>query len=317
MTSSGWIRLLSWVFYSALVIFGVIYLQGLDWQGIGELELNWWPLLAATGLAITARLMFAELWLYFLMRLRGVDSKPFGARLRADLLLVYAKSWLGRYIPGAVTWLAGKVVFAARLGISKGSLAISSVLEIGLQILTVLSSGLVLVLLDDRANQLSGGLGWTLAVGAALGFLMLLPPIFTRVINLGLKLAKRGELSADLTPWPSTLAVGVLGFLGTALVSGLALFFVALSLDPTISTRDLLFILGASNLASALGMLAVFAPAGLGVRDGLQLAALLFVTEPATAVMITLLMRLASIVWDLLFLGLAFGWRAVAVRLGR
>jgi uncharacterized membrane protein YbhN (UPF0104 family) len=64
-------------------------------------------------------------------------------------------------------------------------------------------------------------------------------------------------------------------------------------------------------------MLAVFAPAGLGVRDGLQLAALLFVTEPATAVMITLLMRLASIVWDLLFLGLAFGWRAVAVRLER
>ena len=71
-----------------------------------------------------------------------------------------------------------------------------------------------------------------------------------------------------------------------------------------------MFVLAASNLASAVSMVAVFAPAGVGVREAIQIAALLFVMSPEQAVAATLLMRLLSIAWDGLFLVLARSLKA-------
>lgn len=311
MSSKGLLRAFTVVFYAALLVFGAIYLQSLDWRTLSRLTLDPGWMLIATGFALLARYIFGGLWIYFLHQMQrdgergarqpGVAGHE-GARVAfSQLMLVYAQAWFGRYIPGAVTWLAGKVLLAAKLGISKRRLAVSSFFEIALQLLTVLSSGLLLLLLDDRASQLGAGMGWLLAAAVAVGVVALLPPVFGKLIQAAAKLANRGPIAAELVPRAGTLGVGVLGFFASSLVSGLALFFVALSIDPTIDTGDLLFIVGASNLASAISMMAVFAPAGIGVRDGLQLAALLFVTDPATAVVITVVMRLASVLWDLLF----------------
>ena len=83
-------------------------------------------------------------------------------------------------------------------------------------------------------------------------------------------------------------------FVVSSLLSGLALYFVALSVAPELGISDLMFVLAASNLASAVSMVAVFAPAGVGVREAIQIAALLFVMSPEQAVAATLLMRLLS-----------------------
>ena len=311
MSKKGLLRSFTVVFYAALLVFGWLYLQSLDWRTLSRLTLHPGWVLIATGFALVARYIFGGLWIYFLHQMqrageRGAKQRGLaghdGARISfSQLMLVYAQAWFGRYIPGAVTWLAGKVLLAAKLGISKRRLAVSSFFEIALQLLTVLSSGLLLLLLDDRASQLGAGMGWLLATAVVVGVVALLPPVFGKLIQAAAKLAKRGPIAAELVPSAGTLGVGVLGFFASSLVSGLALFFVALSIDPKIDTGDLLFIVGASNLASAISMMAVFAPAGLGVRDGLQLAALLFVTDPATAVVITVVMRLGSVLWDLLF----------------
>jgi uncharacterized membrane protein YbhN (UPF0104 family) len=58
-------------------------------------------------------------------------------------------------------------------------------------------------------------------------------------------------------------------------------------------------------------MLAVFAPAGLGVRETVQLTMLLLVMPPETALVATVLMRLWSIVMDALFLALALLFRRI------
>jgi len=60
-----------------------------------------------------------------------------------------------------------------------------------------------------------------------------------------------------------------------------------------------------------LSMLAVFAPAGLGVREGIQLTMLLLVMSPEQALVATVLMRVWSIVTDALFAALAAGARAL------
>jgi glycosyltransferase 2 family protein len=58
-------------------------------------------------------------------------------------------------------------------------------------------------------------------------------------------------------------------------------------------------------------MLAVFAPAGLGVREGVQLTMLLLVMSPEQALVATVLMRLWSIVMDALFATVAWLVRRV------
>lgn len=307
----NWLRAFTVVFYLALGIFATLYLQTIDWSGLSTVEFNLGWLALATGFALLARYIFGGLWIFFLHRMQTAEERGVGHRGVAghagasvpwsQLMLIYSQAWLGRYIPGAVTWVAGKVLLASRLGISKRRLAVSSFFEIALQLLTVMSSGLLLLLIDDRAGQLGAGFGWLLGAAVAVGLVALLPPVFGRLMRLAARLARREAIAPELVPNAGTLGVGVLGFIASSLVSGLALFFVALSIDPDISLADLIFVVGASNLASAISMLAVFAPAGLGVRDGLQLAALLFVTDPATAVLITVVMRLASIAWDGLF----------------
>ena len=96
----------------------------------------------------------------------------------------------------------------------------------------------------------------------------------------------------------------------SSIISGLAFYFVALAVSPELSVNELLFVLAASNLASAVSMVAVFAPAGVGVREAIQIAALLFVMSPEQALAATLLMRLLSILWDGLFLGITKALKA-------
>jgi uncharacterized membrane protein YbhN (UPF0104 family) len=59
-------------------------------------------------------------------------------------------------------------------------------------------------------------------------------------------------------------------------------------------------------------MLAVFAPAGLGVRETVQLTMLLLVMPAEAALVATVLMRLWSILMDALFLAAALSARRFA-----
>jgi uncharacterized membrane protein YbhN (UPF0104 family) len=57
-------------------------------------------------------------------------------------------------------------------------------------------------------------------------------------------------------------------------------------------------------------MVAVFAPAGVGVREGVLIAGLALIIDPSIALLATLLMRVMSIIWDGLFFGIAKGLQA-------
>jgi uncharacterized membrane protein YbhN (UPF0104 family) len=288
-------------FYAMVLLFLGIYASNLDWQTLTSINLNWGLLGVATGLGLATRFWFARIWIYFLTQSGAEVSKP----LRKELYEVYAKSWLGRYIPGSVAWVAGKVYFASKLGISKSRLAISSFIEAVLQIVTVLLTASLLLVFDPRSYQLAGSWIWLLLGFAILGLLAVLPPVLKRYAGKTYELFKKAELDQNLIPSNRTLLNGIGLFVISSLLSGLALFFVAWAVDPNLGLEELLFVLAASNLASAVSMVAVFAPAGVGVREAIQIAALLFVMTPEQALAATLMMRVLSIGWDGLFLLLA------------
>lgn len=283
-------------FYAIAFVFLVIYAQSLDLASIGSIRINFGYLLIATLIGIGTRFLFARIWLFFL-----AQSGDVPIAIRPELYLVYAKSWLGRYIPGSVTWVVGKVVFAARLGISKSRLAVSSFFEAMLQLLTILLTATILLLLDSRTFEFAGSWIWLLLAAAVVGLVLVLPPVFRSWAALAFRLIRKQQLDQSLVLPTRPLLQGFALFLVSSLLSGLALFFVALSVVPQLGFGDLLFILAASNLASAISMVAVFAPAGIGVREAVQIAGLSVVMPVEQALVVALSMRVVSLVWDLAF----------------
>ena len=301
-----WGRAIPIAFYLLIAVFAYFYLTSIDWAALSSMAINWWFMGAATVASIAVRYWFAGIWMFLLTRL-GADLTG----QRGALFLVYAKSWLGRYIPGGATWILGKIYFATKLGISKAKLGISSFLEGALQIIVVLISAAIMLASDSRIATLGASWIWLLWLGAGVGLIAVFPPVFNRVLSFGFKLVRKVELDREHLPSTPTIGLGILSFLVSSILSGLSFFFVAAAVDPTLGWGDLLFVVGASNLASALSMIAVFAPAGLGVREGIQLAMLLLVMSPEQALVATVLMRVWSIVMDAVFAGVAWTTRRI------
>ncbi len=288
-------------FYALVALFLVLYARTIDWESFWSIEIHWGYLALATALGLITRFWFARIWIFFLSN----SGASLDKKTTRELYVVYARSWLGRYIPGSVAWVIGKVYFASKLGISKMRLAVSSYIEAVLQIVTVLLSATILLLFDPRSYELAGNWIWIILAVAVAGFIAVIPPVMRGYAGKAYQLIRGKTLEAELIPSNKVLAKGVGFFVVSSLLSGLALFFVALAVVPEIGFGEVLFVLAASNLASAVSMVAVFAPAGIGVREAIQVAALLVLMEPEQALATALLMRVMSIAWDGQFLLLA------------
>ena len=90
-----------------------------------------------------------------------------------------------------------------------------------------------------------------------------------------------------------------------ALINGLSLFFITKTVYPQLPYDNALFVIGASSLAASASMLAIFAPSGLGVREGIQLVLFGLIMPKEFALAATVFARLWSIVIDFVFFGLS------------
>ena len=95
-------------------------------------------------------------------------------------------------------------------------------------------------------------------------------------------------------------------YLVGALISGTSYSLVALSVYPDLPLNNMLYIIGAVSVSAAISLLAVFAPGGLGVREATLILLLAPIMPPAIAFVLVVLLRLWSIVVDLLFLAIAW-----------
>jgi uncharacterized membrane protein YbhN (UPF0104 family) len=295
------LKAVPWVFYAAVAVFASFYLKSINWAALNSVSVNWGWMAAATAASIAVRFWFARIWMFLL---RSLNADLTGNE--AELYLVYAKSWLGRYVPGGATWILGKIYFATKLGISKAKLGISSFLEGALQIIVVIISAALMLAIDPHVQSLGRTWVWLLLAAAIAGLVVVYPPVFNRVIRFGYSKVRKQDLAHEHLPDTKTIGKGIGAFAVSSVLSGLSFYFVAAAVDPNLNSSSLAFIIGASNLASALSMLAVFAPAGLGVREGIQLAMLLLVMPAEQALVATVLMRVWSIVMDALFAAIAW-----------
>lgn len=297
-------RTAHWVqigFTVLVVVFVGLYLVRIDWQQLRGLHFAPLPLLGATVLALVFRYWGAGVWLHLLRRL-GADGVRRDWR---ELCHVYAKAWLGRYVLGAGTWILGKVYFAAQHGVSRSKLAVSGVLEGALQLISTLLVGLALLALDPRLDAVGPRATQLSVVAAVLCLVALAPPVLARLLDLAHRLVRRRPMPLEDRPsWSMVLGGGGLYVLGT-LLTGTSYYLLARSVYQDLPWSDLAFVVGAASIASAVSMLAFFAPGGIGVREGVQVLFLTVLMPVEAAVVVSVLTRLWSVAVDVLFLVIA------------
>lgn len=280
-----------------VVIFISVYLFKIDWTALQDIQLDWVPFLIATLIALVYRYWGAVIWLFLLERL--------GARaVRGNLLelfQIYAKAWLGRYLLGAGTWILGKIYFASRFGIGKGKLAVSGVLEGVLQLLATLIVGLGLLAFDPRLDSVGSSFRVLSLIALVICCVGLIPPVFRTGIRVLYRMLRRKSIAVEDLPDGQSIIYGGLLYVAGTLITGVSYFFVAQAVYAPLQWSDILYVVGASSIASAVSLLAVFAPGGIGVREGVQVVFFAALMPVEVAVVVSVLMRLWSLLVDLLF----------------
>jgi len=287
----------------------VVYLIQIDWSSLEGLQLTVVPFVAATLIALLYRYWGALIWLVLLRRLGATGLRPQGH----ELVYVYAKSWLGRYLLGAGTWILGKIYFASQHGIGRAKLAVSGLLEAALQLAATLLVGLAFLLVDPRLASVGNGATIAAAIALVLVVVAMIPPVFRWGITLALRILRRPPLDPADLPDSKSILVGGGMYVVATFITGISYFFIAQSVYADIAWTDMPYVVGAASIASAISLLAVFAPGGIGVREGVQVAFFVLIMPVELAVIVTVLMRLWSVGVDVLFFGVA----AVTRRLAR
>lgn len=307
MAKNKWLRpVLTGAFYAVLVAVLAYYLVSIDWGALTGVTIGVAWLLVASVIGLGFRYWQTYVWITVLRNLGAHD-----VRMNANLTYVYAKSWLGRYIPGTAPWILGKIYFASQHGVSRAKLAVGSLLEGAIQIAVLLATSSVMLLLDPRLDVVGVPLKIAMVAVVVACIVVLLPPIFNPIMALGFRILRRPALSAENRVSWRTVATASAQYVVGAILSGASLFFVVKAIADTLQWGDFWFVSASGNLASAASMLAVFAPGGLGVREGIQLALLQVVIPSAIAVVAVVVMRVWSVAMDLLFF--AIGWIGVRV----
>ncbi|MCK5832987.1 flippase-like domain-containing protein [bacterium] len=194
-------------------------------------------------------------------------------------------SQLGRYIPGKVGLLLIRMETYREY--SRKNTAIAT----GVEMISTIGGACILVLIGIIAagEYLPSYSIWVALIGFAAVLIFLWPGIFKPLANFGFRLIKRSPME-EVPPYSVTLKY-VAVYLFPGLLHGLGLFMVLCSLSP-ISFAFYLPITSIYFAAGIVGLLAVFVPAGLGVREGVMMLVLPLIVDKPIVIVGVILSRM-------------------------
>jgi glycosyltransferase 2 family protein len=270
------------------------------------------PLLenANAGYLLLAFAIVAAYYLVFILgwiRMLDAWGIPVGYRAALQSEMV---SMLAKYLPGALWTPAARTIALRRYaGVTETATVLASILvEAGLSAISgVIVFVVSLAWVRDVNAPLPALIAFTLLLTA-----LLHPRVFRPLTNKLLK-----PFGADgIEPLPFPFMLGLLVFYcGTWLIGGFAVYFMLRSVGAEVGLATIPYLGGVSAVGAIVGVLAVFAPSGLGAREASMYGLLLAVTTAGPALSVTLLNRLAiTLVEVLLFLAGLVSWRVTRSR---
>jgi uncharacterized membrane protein YbhN (UPF0104 family) len=264
-------------------------LAGVDWA---SLRIDWSLLLAAMGVQAAGMLVWA--WTFHMLL-----SRLALAPRATTTFSIACVARLGKYVPGKVASVLGTVWLMRSRGVPLGAAIGAPLLQQGLWVVIGLLAAVPLTLWDPIKNILP--MAWLWCGGLAiLGVICLHPRLFLPLVNKVLRRFKVAPLTVKH-------GLGVYGApavttLAGAILAGVTLWLIAGSVAP-LGVKCLPLCISAAGLSAVSGYLVMFAPAGLGVREGVMLILMTPMIGPAPAAVAVIISRLMQTVVEVIFAG--------------
>lgn len=258
---SSWMRAAQWLAGLAIIAIAARSLVR-NWADLRSQPLEW---RVQPGWLLVSALL---VWLMYALLIGAWRTMLAGWGQRLDgwtSARIWTVSSLGKYLPGKVWAVAGMALMAQRAGIAPwaatGSAVVLQVLAIGTGAAVAGLTGRAAI---EAAHQGSGVVLGLLVAGAVAGVALLLwPPLLRRLLRFAAP-----DAEARGAPAVAGIVVGIVANAVAWVGYGASLWFLSRGLLPGVDLGLGLAIavFTASYLA---GFLALFAPGGLGVREGL------------------------------------------------
>jgi uncharacterized membrane protein YbhN (UPF0104 family) len=223
-----------------------------------EYRLRWLPLVVSFPLAIVYLLVRGYVW-HLIVR-RMVGRYP----LRHDLTS-WMSSLVGKYLPGKVFLLFGRIYLYRGHGASATHVGAAFLVEACCSTLAMLTVfGVAAV--HQQTNSLIAL--WPAMMGVAGALIVMTHPAVLRFgINTARRLLRKPPIELQLA-WRNVLVWTFLICLGW-LVLGAGFYLLLWSLVDLPGSLYL-YVTGAFAVAGVIGVLVLFAPSGIGVREGVM-----------------------------------------------
>jgi len=253
---------------------------------LGQVQPGW--ALAALGATLLAGLVYSYTQYAIYRRLGAL--LPYWTTLR-----IVTIAQLGKYLPGKVMFAGNYYLLSREAGVSNTQVGTSFVISQALWMLTASLCGLPVLALLNPA------LRYTVLLMPLALVLLLHPRFLAWLLRLGQRLAGRGR--GEPLPLPQGLAVPfylwiVFLFMVNWGLAGMGAWF-SLRAFGTLGFEVFPLALASIALGTVAGFVVLFAPVGLGIREGLGAVILAPVVGAETALLGLVLLRGITVLVDL------------------
>lgn len=213
----------------------------------------------------------------------------------------YLYSILGKYIPGKVFMLAARLTYYKEEDAPLAKVTVCFFIE---NVCTLLGAAMLFIVsLFFFPNELLNDYKW-LTVLLIVAFFVCIHP---KIINFFLRIiGKLFKKNLEIPMKYSQMLKVVLMFIGNWLIVGFGFFILTKSIYPEVGWNEMLYCAGIWGVSAIMGILAIFAPSGLGVREGIIVAGLMLIMPESDAMVISVVSRLWQTIPELVLVALAF-----------
>jgi len=294
----NYMGLIKWVIIVAIFLFlGKMVWE--NWNQVREASFTFKPFSLILSTLIFAFSYFIQIWAWYLITLRLGIAISWGETLEG-----WFTSQLGKYLPGKIWLLLGRFTYYESRGKSKKIISVALYFE---TVTLLVAAGLIFLgtfpFFREMGPFYSGKQSWWLILLCLFAFIFLHPWVLQKILNWFLLKFKRDPISLSIS-YPNILWILIVCIF-VWVVEGFGFYLFIDSITP-VSEKYILFLTGALAISTTLGLIAIFAPSGLGVREGALVYLLSLMMATPVAVVISILTRLWMTLIEIGLIGVVY-----------
>jgi uncharacterized membrane protein YbhN (UPF0104 family) len=290
---------LRWVIVFAIFVFlGRMVWD--NWNQVKGVSFSLQPFPFILSTLIFAFSYFIQVWAWYLITLKLKIALSFPETIKS-----WFYSQLGKYLPGKVWLLLSRFYFYESKGMSRKGISVALYLEmVSVNVATGLIFLAALIFFREIGTYyFRNQFCWLVLAFILLAFTFLHPKVLQKILNWLLVQFKKEPISLTISYFDVLLVLFVC--IIAWLVGGVGFYLFVDSVYPVVP-QYILFLTGALAISSTLGMIALFAPGGLGVREGALVYLLSFVMATPVAVIISILTRIWMTLIEIGLIGMIY-----------